>query len=125
MIGRIGSVEGRPLSGEGIESVVKRLLVGPADGWQGWALRLFELAPGGHTPRHRHPWPHVDYITAGHGTLHIDGADNPVETGSFASVGTAVSSNMKWTQKGSSRLASGWLAIGPTGRVASTISRRC
>ena len=86
MIGHIGSVEGQPLSGEGIESVVKRLLVGPADGWQGWALRLFELAPGGHTPRHRHPWPHVDYITAGHGTLHVDGADNPVETGSFAYV---------------------------------------
>jgi quercetin dioxygenase-like cupin family protein len=86
VIGHLGSVEGQPLSGEGIESVVKRLLVGPADGWQGWALRLFELAPGGHTPRHRHPWPHIDYVTAGHGILHIDGADNAIETGSFAYV---------------------------------------
>ncbi|HUK77823.1 MAG TPA: cupin domain-containing protein [Thermoleophilia bacterium] len=86
MIGHIGSVEGQPLSGEDIEGVVKRLLVGPADGWQGWALRLFELAPGGHTPRHHHPWPHINYITAGRGILHIDGTDNAVEAGSFAYV---------------------------------------
>ena len=86
MIGNTGDIEGQPLSGEGIESVVKRLLVGPADGWQGWAMRLFELAPGGHTPRHRHPWPHINYVTGGRGTLHVDGADTTVVAGSFAYV---------------------------------------
>ena len=86
MVGRVAEVEGTPLSGEGIEKVVKRLLVGPADGWQGWALRLFELQPGGHTPRHVHPWPHIDYITRGRGTLHLDGVDHAVAEGSFAFV---------------------------------------
>jgi len=86
MIGDIENIVGQPLSGEGIESVVKRLLVGSDDGWQGWAMRLFELAPGGHTPRHRHPWPHINYITAGRGTLHVDGVDNAVAAGSFALV---------------------------------------
>jgi len=86
MIGHVRSIEGQALEGDGIEQVVKRLLVGPADGWEGWALRLFELAPGGHTPRHRHAWPHIDYVTAGHGTLHLDGVDNPLEAGSFAYV---------------------------------------
>jgi quercetin dioxygenase-like cupin family protein len=86
MVGRVAEVEGTPLSGEGIEKVVKRLLVGPADGWQGWALRLFELQPGGHTPRHVHPWPHIDYITRGRGMLHLDGVDHAVAEGSFAFV---------------------------------------
>jgi len=86
MIGDIESKAGQPLSGDGIESVVKRLLLGPADGWQGWAMRLFELAPGGHTPRHRHPWPHINYVTAGRGTLYVDGVDNAVAAGSFAFV---------------------------------------
>jgi quercetin dioxygenase-like cupin family protein len=86
MVGRIAEVEGKPLSGEGIERVVKRLLVGPTDGWQGWAMRLFELGPGGHTPRHRHPWPHIDFITQGRGTLHLEGVDHAVDEGSFAYV---------------------------------------
>jgi quercetin dioxygenase-like cupin family protein len=86
MVGHIAAVEGRPLSGEGIEKVVKRLLVGPHDGWRGWALRLFELEPAGHTPRHTHPWPHINYVTQGRGTLHLNGADHSVDAGSFAFV---------------------------------------
>ena len=86
MVGRVAEVEGMPLSGEGIEKVVKRLLVGPADGWQGWAMRLFELQPGGHTPRHQHPWPHINFVTQGIGTLHLDGVDHAVDAGSFAYV---------------------------------------
>ncbi len=86
MVGHITEVEGQPLSGEGIEGVVKRLLVGPDEGWRGWALRLFELEPQGHTPRHRHLWPHIDYITRGRGTLHLDGVDHALVEGSFAYV---------------------------------------
>jgi quercetin dioxygenase-like cupin family protein len=86
MIGHVADVEGTALAGEGIEKVVKRLLVGPADGWDGWAMRLFELEPGGHTPRHTHAWPHIDYVTEGRGLLHLDGADHEVEEGSFAFV---------------------------------------
>ena len=86
MVGRIAEVEGTPLSGEDMHNVVKRLLVGPADGWQGWAMRLFELGPDGHTPRHRHRWPHIDFVTEGRGTLHLDGVDHPIEAGSFAYV---------------------------------------
>jgi quercetin dioxygenase-like cupin family protein len=86
MIRHIDEIAGQPLSGEGIDKVVKRLLVGPQDGWQGWAMRLFELAPGGHTPRHRHPWPHINFVTLGQGTLHVDGVDHAVATGSCAYV---------------------------------------
>ena len=86
MVGHIAEIEGQPLSGPDIDKVVKRLLVGPDEGWRGWALRLFELEPGGHTPRHQHPWPHIDYVTQGRGTLHLDGVDHALEAGSFAYV---------------------------------------
>jgi len=86
MVGRVTEVEGMPLSGEDMRNVVKRLLVGPSDGWQGWAMRLFELGPNGHTPRHRHAWPHIDFVTEGRGTLHLDGVDHPIAAGSFAYV---------------------------------------
>ena len=86
MVGHVAEVAGQPLSGQDIEKVVKRLLVGPSDGWQGWVLRLFELEAGGHTPRHDHPWPHINYITEGRGTLYLDGVDHEVDEGSFAYV---------------------------------------
>ena len=86
MVGHVSDVAGQSLSGQDIEKVVKRLLVGTDDGWQGWALRLFELEAGGHTPRHDHPWPHINYICEGCGTLHLDGVDHEVDEGSFAYV---------------------------------------
>ncbi len=51
MVGHIAEIEGQPLSGDDIEKVVKRLLVGPDEGWDGWALRLFELEPTAATRR--------------------------------------------------------------------------
>jgi quercetin dioxygenase-like cupin family protein len=86
MVGHVAEVEGQPLGGPDIEKVVKRLLVGPGDGWQGWALRLFEVESGGHTPCHEHPWPHINYVTEGRGTLQIDGVEHEIDEGSFAYV---------------------------------------
>ena len=54
VVGAKADVAAVPMAGDGIEGVVKRVLVSPADGWDGWAMRLFELEPGGHTPRHQH-----------------------------------------------------------------------
>lgn len=63
------------LSGEGLLGVQKRLLIGPADGTPLMALRIFTVAVGGHTPRHRHDWEHMSYVIAGHGVLET--ADGP------------------------------------------------
>ena len=74
------------MSGEGIVEVGKRVLVSPAEGWDGWVMRLFDVGPGGHTPRHSHPWPHINFVASGRGTLFVDGADHPLEAGSYAYV---------------------------------------
>lgn len=69
-----------------VVGAVKQTLVGPDQGWQGWVMRLFSLAPGGQTPRHSHPWPHINYITAGNGTLFLEGREHQLEPGSVAYV---------------------------------------
>lgn len=82
----IREVAVEPLTGEGVRDVTRRVLVSPEEGWQGWVMRLFEIAPGGHTPRHAHDWPHINFVAAGRGELHIDGDDFGIATGSSAFV---------------------------------------
>lgn len=77
---------GIEVSGEGISQVVKKVLVGPDEGWTGWVMRLFELGPGGHTPRHTHDWPHINWVVEGEGILHVDGTDYPIKAGSYGYV---------------------------------------
>lgn len=75
-----------PMAGDDVKDVAKRVLVGPAEGWEGHVMRLFEIGPGGHTPRHRHDWPHVNVVVAGRGLLHVDGVDHEIVPGSSAFV---------------------------------------
>jgi quercetin dioxygenase-like cupin family protein len=78
------------MSGQGIADVSKRVLVSPVDGWDGWVMRLFDVGPGGHTPRHSHPWPHINFVAAGTGTLHVGVADHALAAGSYAYVPAGV-----------------------------------
>jgi quercetin dioxygenase-like cupin family protein len=71
----------------GAEKVLKQLIIGKDEGWDSHAMRLFTVAPGGHTPRHTHPEVyHVNFIVSGKGILHIDGKDYEIEQGSIAYV---------------------------------------
>lgn len=65
----------------GVANVLKQVLVGPQQGWEGWVMRLFTLGPDGYTPRHTHPWPHINYIVSGSGTLFLEGKEHRVEPG--------------------------------------------
>jgi len=53
------------------------LLVGKKDGATNFYMRLFEVEPGGNTPRHSHPWEHEVYVIEGSGKAH--GKDRAVE----------------------------------------------
>ncbi|MHB1654051.1 MAG: cupin domain-containing protein [Desulfitobacteriaceae bacterium] len=69
-----------------MKNVLKKVLVSPNEGWAGWVMRLFELGENGYSPKHSHPWPHINYIISGEGILHLDGQDYNLEAGSFAYV---------------------------------------
>lgn len=63
-----------------------QVLISPKEGWEGHVMRIFEVEAGGYTPKHTHPWPHINYIIKGKGKLHFNGEDNNIEEGSFAYV---------------------------------------
>lgn len=63
-----------------------KALVSPIEGWEGYVMRQVEVLEGGYTPKHSHPWPHINYFVEGKGELMIDGKINPVTAGSFAFV---------------------------------------
>ncbi len=62
------------------------VMVSPLEGWDGYVMRVIEVAPQGYTPKHAHSWPHINYIIEGNGILMIDGLDTLVSAGSYAYV---------------------------------------
>ncbi len=79
-------LEGIAMESKEVKNVVMKALISPKEGWEGYVMRLFQLGSEGYTPRHTHPWPHINYIIQGKGVLHIDGEDKEIEAGSFAYV---------------------------------------
>jgi quercetin dioxygenase-like cupin family protein len=57
---------------EGAAGCRVRWLVGEQDQAPNFAMREFELEPGGHTPKHFHPYEHEIYVLEGEGAI-VDG----------------------------------------------------
>ena len=45
----------------------------PHDGAPNYALRMIEVAPGGHTPDHTHPYEHENFVVEGKGRVLMHG----------------------------------------------------
>jgi len=58
---------------EGATKTTIRWLITKEMGAQNFAMRLFEMEPGGHSPLHTHPWEHEVFILEGEGHL-FDGS---------------------------------------------------
>jgi len=71
---------------EGAKNVTVRWLISDKDGAPNFAMRLFEIAPGGNTPRHRHPYEHEVFVLEGQGTLIAGEAEHRLEPGVVAYV---------------------------------------
>ena len=69
-----------------VKNAAMKVLIGETEGWTDHVMRIIELTPGGHSPRHAHPWPHINYMVEGGGVLFMDDREHPVEAGSFAYV---------------------------------------
>ena len=87
IVKRIEEVPGVDLSdGAEVVNVIKQVLLGPADGAPTFAVRLFTLGPGGHTPNHRHPFEHGVIVLEGEGELSTPDGPRPLRAGSVALV---------------------------------------
>ncbi len=62
-------IPNRPVEMEGASGCQVRWLVDEKDGAPNFAMRQFEVAPGGHTPKHSHPYEHEVYVLEGEGIV--------------------------------------------------------
>jgi quercetin dioxygenase-like cupin family protein len=60
----------KPVRMEGVKDALIREVITGADGAPNFAMRIFDVAPGGHTPRHSHNYEHEIYVLAGAGEMH-------------------------------------------------------
>jgi quercetin dioxygenase-like cupin family protein len=80
---RAEQVPASPVRHEGAPGVTIRWLISKQDGAPNFAMRLFEVAPGGHSPLHRHEWEHEVYIVEGEGELDWEGERRTFTGGDF------------------------------------------
>jgi len=66
---------------DGARDVKVRVVFGPADKAPTFAMRVFELAPGGHTPFHTHPFEHEIVLLDGDIAVVTEQGDKPLQTG--------------------------------------------
>ena len=76
-----GKVESRPVEMEGAHGCTVRILVGPVDGAPNFAMREFEVQPGGYTPRHHHPYEHEVFVLEGQGVVFEGDQEHPLKAG--------------------------------------------
>jgi quercetin dioxygenase-like cupin family protein len=66
----------KPVEVDGAKGAEMRLLISKADGAENFAMRMFELQPGGHTPLHTHAHEHEVFIVEGGGTFVCEGQEH-------------------------------------------------
>ena len=65
IIKKKSDVAANPVKMEGAQNVSVRVIFGPGDKAPTFAMRIFELDGGGHTPFHTHPFEHEVVILSG------------------------------------------------------------
>lgn len=74
-IRNMNDVPAVPVEMQGANNVTVKVLFGPKEGAPNFAMRIFELAPDGHTPCHNHPFEHEVLILDG--TIAVVTPDGP------------------------------------------------
>ncbi len=82
---------------EGARKAYIRWLVSEKDGAPNFAMRLFEVEPGGFTPFHSHSWEHENFIVEGEGALVTEDEEIPFKPGDVIYVPPFMKHNYKNT----------------------------
>ncbi len=77
-VARSASIAKKPVTVDGAKGVGIRVLISKDDGAPTFAMRMFEIEPGGNTPLHRHPHEHEVFIVEGTGTFVHEGKSHPI-----------------------------------------------
>lgn len=80
-IKKVTDVPAQPVVQEGAQKVQVRVIFGPRDGAPTFAMRQFEIEPGGATPQHQHPFEHEMLVLQGQLTIWTEHGEIPVSAG--------------------------------------------
>ena len=86
IVGNMKEINGVVVNSPAAKDVIMKVLVSPKEGWEGHVMRELEVGTFGYTPKHSHPWPHINYIIEGEGELLIGEKVNKVTAGGYAYV---------------------------------------
>lgn len=75
------AVELQNVTMEGSQGCYVRWLLSRDDGAPSFAMRQFEVAPGGFTPHHHHPYEHEIYVLAGEGEVYEGDKPHRIKAG--------------------------------------------
>ncbi|MBI1900857.1 MAG: cupin domain-containing protein [Planctomycetia bacterium] len=75
------SVPSQPVDMPGASGCTVRWLVGEKDGAPNFAMRQFEVAAGGFTPKHSHPYEHEVFVLEGQGVVLEGDQQHPLQAG--------------------------------------------
>lgn len=83
----LSRVEKMAMGMEGAKDVTKQVPISKVDGTPFFSFRVFTIAPEGHTPFHKHPFEHLNYVIDGEGVVVMEGGEErPVKKGDFVLV---------------------------------------
>ena len=74
-------IEALPVASDGAANCRMRCLIGPDDAAPSFSMRHFELAPGGHTPKHSHAHEHEVFVLEGEGAVWDGAIEHPLRPG--------------------------------------------
>jgi quercetin dioxygenase-like cupin family protein len=74
-------IEAAAVESEGAVNCRMRCLIGPDDAAPSFSMRQFELAPGGHTPKHSHAYEHEVFVLEGSGVAMEGDREHAIERG--------------------------------------------
>lgn len=75
------TVEGIIPPEQGVKGVKMRKVIAEKEGAKNFVMRVFEVAPGGNTPLHKHVWEHEVFILSGSGIVVGSSGQHEVKSG--------------------------------------------
>jgi quercetin dioxygenase-like cupin family protein len=74
-------MDAAPVDADGAVGCRMCCLIGPNDAAPSFSMRHFQIAPGGHTPKHSHAHEHEAFILEGSGVVLGGDREQPVQPG--------------------------------------------
>jgi len=75
-IEKSSNISKSPVEADGAKDVAIRWLISKEDGAENFAMRMFELQSGGHTPLHTHQHEHEVFVIEGQGVFVYEGQEH-------------------------------------------------